>query len=214
MDFGFESTLKHLLIFLRDNYGLQTFDANSKRLPSIELKLFDLKDQKKKSNSLPVTIDSDSTLEEIYSLVDKNTDVQLEFRDRNGLKLPLNTRLLSLKSVSDKDNNGSYSLFNSLKPAILIANKKASGFDIDWINRILWNTISQTYLIEDKYIIAAAIKIIYEKCPNISKYTLREMLDDLEIESLSDSDFFSSSPHSYDNRLIEAIDKFQGEDNY
>ena len=101
-----------------------------------------------------------------------------------------------------------------MKPAILIANKKASGFDIDWINRILWNTISQTYLIEEKYIIAAAIKIIYEKCPNISKYTLREMLDDLEIESLSDSDFFSSSPHSYDNRLIEAIDKFQGEDNY
>jgi hypothetical protein len=214
MDFGFESTLKHLLIFLRDNYGLQTFDANSKRLPSIELKLFDLKDQKKKSNFLPVTIDSDSTLEEIYFLVDKNTDVQLEFRDRNGLKLPLNTRLLSLKSVSDKDNSGSYSLFDSLKPAILIANKKASGFDIDWINRILWNTISQTYLIEEKYIIAAAIKIIYEKCPNISKYTLREMLDDLEIESLSDSDFFSSSPHSYDNRLIEAIDKFQGEDNY
>lgn len=214
MDFGFESTLKHLLIFLRDNYGLQTFDANSKRLPSIELKLFDLKDQKKKSNFLPVTIDSDSTLEEIYFLVDKNTDVQLEFRDRNGLKLPLNTRLLSLKSVSDKDNSGSYSLFDSLKPAILIANKKASGFDIDWINRILWNTISQTYLIEDKYIIAAAIKIIYEKCPNISKYTLREMLDDLEIEGLSDSNFFSSNPHSYDNRLIEAIDKFQGEDNY
>jgi hypothetical protein len=213
MDFGFESTLKHLLIFLRDNYGLQTFDANSKRLPPIEVKLFDLKD-KKKSNSLPATIDSDSTLEEIYSLVDKNTDVQLEFRDRNGLKLPLNTRLLSLESVSDKDNNGSYSLFDSLKPAILIANKKASGFDIDWINRILWNTISQTYLIEDKYIIAAAIKIIYEKCPNISKYILREMLDDLEIEGLSDSDFFSSSPHSYDNRLIEAIDKFQGEDNY
>jgi hypothetical protein len=213
MDFGFESTLKHLLIFLRDNYGLQTFDANSKRLPPIEVKLFDLKD-KKKSNSLPVTIDSDSTLEEIYSLVDKNTDVQLEFRDRNGLKLPLNTRLLSLKSVSDKDNNGSYSLFDSLKPAILIANKKASGFDIDWINRILWNTITQTYLIEDKYIIAAAIKIIYEKCPNISKYTLREMLDDLEIEGLSDSDFFSSSTHSFDNRLIEAIDKFQGEDNY
>ena len=51
MDFGFESTLKHLLIFLRDNYGLQTFDANSKRLPSIELKLFDLKDQKK--NRIP-----------------------------------------------------------------------------------------------------------------------------------------------------------------
>lgn len=213
MDFGFESTLKHLLIFLRDNYGLQTFDANSKRLPPIEVKLFDLKDPKKKSHSLPVTINSDSTLEEIYCLVDKNTNFQLEFRDRNGLKLPLNTRLLDLKSVSDKDNSSSYSLFDSLKPAILIANKKASGFDIDWINRILWNTISQTYLIEDKFIIAAAIKVIYEKCPNISKYTLREMLDDLEIEGLSTCDFFSSGSHSYDIRLIEAIDKFQGEDN-
>ena len=209
MNFGIENTLKHLLIFHKENYGVQAFDAKSKRLPPIGISLFNSNNAKKKSNNLPLLIDSSFTLVDIYSLVEKNTGIQLEFRNKKGIKIPLNLCLSDIIYFPETDVNDIDSLVGSLKPAISIANKKASSFDIDWINRILWTAISQAHVIEDKLIVAAAIKIIYEACPNISKSTLSAMIDDLDIDDLNFCDLVFNRSHTNSEKLLEAIEKFK-----
>ena len=179
MELNADISLKELLVFLRGDFGISIHSANNKALPPLTTQIFKSLNIKKTNRKYfkPLTIDESSTIAEIKFLLEFHSELYVEFRNNNGLKLPNGINLGEAKGLAMSPRGDSKVLETALESAISLAKKQALNADLDWVYRILKNTAYELKTSEDKLLMAKALVEICESSPDISVNVLSDIVN-------------------------------------
>ena len=179
MEFNADSTLKELLVFLKDAFGILVHSANNKGLPPPKTQIFKSSNFKKtnRESFKSLKIDDLSTIGEIKSLLESRAGLYVDFRNNNGIKLSSEVSLREAKDLAVSPRGDSKVLETALESAVSLAKNQTLNADLDWIYRILKNTAYELKTSRDKVLMAKALVEICESSPDVSVNVLSDIVN-------------------------------------
>ena len=179
MELNADISLKELLVFLRDEFGISIHSANNKALPPLKtqiFKCFSVKETDRKYFK-SLNIGGFSTISEIKFLLEFHAGLYVDFRNNSGIKLSGDISLREAKVLAVSPRGDSKVLETALESAVTLAKKHALNADLDWVYRILKNTAYELKTSEDKLLMVKALVEICESSPDISVNVLSDIVN-------------------------------------